>query len=234
VSVHSYSLRPRPAGSGTRLLPQLIHGFDDEGRQYDRSGALRPWWSASTSAAFNQSAQCLVRQYRAFNLTRVSESPEEYIRGFLTLGENLADQGGVTLSWIALQIKHAEEKDSAAFALAPTQSHAHAAAAPHLDRQLQRASTGSRLQLQPPIQFQQDWGHAYGSAPHVYTGHLGRSTRVAGRVSPTAADRDRSERSPQLRLRSSLHDFHLMQRVEPRLRELTEPQLFFLGYAQCQ
>lgn len=92
---------------------QITHGFDDEGRKFDRSGRLAPWWSNATTAAFANASTCLVAQYSAFNLTRQTSSPGEYIRGFLTLGENIADQGGVTLSWVAMLSKLAEERKQA-------------------------------------------------------------------------------------------------------------------------
>jgi predicted metalloendopeptidase len=90
---------------------QLTHGFDDEGRKYDRAGRLRPWWSNSTAATFANATRCLVAQYSAYPLAPVGEQRTVgTISGLLTLGENLADQGGVTLSWLALQLKHAQEQ----------------------------------------------------------------------------------------------------------------------------
>ena len=96
-------------------LLQLTHGFDDEGRKYDRAGRLRPWWSNSTAAAFANATQCLVQQYNSYPLAPVGEDATVgRISGLLTLGENLADQGGVTLSWIANQLEEAQDQQQAA------------------------------------------------------------------------------------------------------------------------
>jgi endothelin-converting enzyme len=81
---------------------------------------LNPWWSNETSAAFANATQCLVEQYNAFALTPLNTTagagPRERIRGFLTLGENLADQGGLAISLDALRLEQAKEKEDTAAA----------------------------------------------------------------------------------------------------------------------
>jgi len=78
---------------------ELTHGFDDEGRKIDASGALRDWWTAADAKAFEERAKKLGAQYDAFQ-----PLPGVHINGNLTMGENIADLGGLTL---ALDAYHA-------------------------------------------------------------------------------------------------------------------------------
>ncbi|MEO6522268.1 MAG: M13 family metallopeptidase [Mucilaginibacter sp.] len=71
---------------------EITHGFDDEGRQYDAKGNLKEWWTASDSVKFTQRAQMLVDQ---FNSYKVLDSL--HVNGKATLGENIADLGGIVL-----------------------------------------------------------------------------------------------------------------------------------------
>jgi hypothetical protein len=76
-------------GLGAVIGHELSHHLDDEGRKYDELGNARPWWSAGDVARFEQRAQCFADEYDQFHLddgTRLS--------GRLTLGENVADNGG--------------------------------------------------------------------------------------------------------------------------------------------
>jgi putative endopeptidase len=77
---------------------ELTHGFDDEGRQYDAFGNLADWWSPSVSREFEVRAQCLVDQFGGYEAL-----PGVKLDGQLTLGENIADLGGVKLSYAAMQ-----------------------------------------------------------------------------------------------------------------------------------
>ena len=85
---------------GSTIGHELTHGFDDEGRQYDKDGNLKDWWTKDDEAKFNQKAQCMVDQYNA-----IEAVPGVHLNGKLTLGENLADLGGLWLAWIAWQEK---------------------------------------------------------------------------------------------------------------------------------
>ena len=76
---------------------ELTHGFDDEGRQYDATGNLRDWWTEADAKAFEQRADCLVKEYGDF--TTVDDVK---LNGKLTLGENTADNGGARLAYMAL------------------------------------------------------------------------------------------------------------------------------------
>jgi putative endopeptidase len=85
---------------GSTIGHELTHGFDDEGRQFDKEGNLKDWWSKDDEAKFKQKAQCMVDQYDA-----IEAVPGVHLNGKLTLGENLADLGGLWLAWIAWQDK---------------------------------------------------------------------------------------------------------------------------------
>ena len=78
---------------------ELTHGFDDEGRKIDADGALRDWWTADDAKAFEARAKVLGEQYSAFE-----PLPGVHVNGALTMGENIADLGGLTL---ALDAYHA-------------------------------------------------------------------------------------------------------------------------------
>jgi len=71
---------------------EITHGFDDQGRQFDAKGNLKSWWTPQDSAKFTQRAQMLVEQ---FNGAVVLDSL--HINGKATLGENIADLGGIVL-----------------------------------------------------------------------------------------------------------------------------------------
>jgi putative endopeptidase len=81
---------------------ELTHGFDDQGRTIDASGALRDWWSPDDAKTFEARAQRLGAQYSAFE-----PLPGVHVKGELTMGENIADLGGLTL---ALDAYHASLK----------------------------------------------------------------------------------------------------------------------------
>ena len=75
---------------------ELTHGFDDQGRKFDGHGNLRDWWTPAVAEAFTQRAACLVRQFDAYVAVG-----DEHVNGKLTLGENIADQGGLKLAYAA-------------------------------------------------------------------------------------------------------------------------------------
>jgi putative endopeptidase len=78
---------------------ELTHGFDDEGRHLDAAGALRDWWTKEDAAKFEARAKMLGAQYSSFQ-----PLPGVHVQGNLTMGENIADLGGLTL---ALDAYHA-------------------------------------------------------------------------------------------------------------------------------
>jgi putative endopeptidase len=81
---------------------ELTHGFDDQGRKIDADGKLRDWWTKDDAAKFEARAKVLGAQYSAFE-----PLPGVHVNGDLTMGENIADLGGVTL---ALDAYHASLK----------------------------------------------------------------------------------------------------------------------------
>jgi putative endopeptidase len=78
---------------------ELTHGFDDQGRKIDSAGALRDWWTKDDAVKFEARAKMLGAQYDAFE-----PLPGVHVNGDLTMGENIADLGGLTL---ALDAYHA-------------------------------------------------------------------------------------------------------------------------------
>ena len=85
-------------GIGAVIAHELTHGFDDQGRQYDAKGNLSDWWTGQDSKEFERRSQCFVDQYAGY--TAVDDVK---LNGKLTLGENVADNGGVTLALMALR-----------------------------------------------------------------------------------------------------------------------------------
>jgi endothelin-converting enzyme/putative endopeptidase len=81
---------------GSTVGHELTHGFDDQGRQFDKDGNLKNWWTKDDEDKFNARADCEVKQYDA-----IEAVPGVHLNGKLTLGENLADLGGLWLAWLA-------------------------------------------------------------------------------------------------------------------------------------
>src|SRR5579859_8207268 len=77
---------------------ELTHGFDDEGRHYDAEGNLRDWWAPADSAHFALGAQLVVDQFDSY-----IQVDTLHVNGALTLGENIADFGGVLTGYDALE-----------------------------------------------------------------------------------------------------------------------------------
>ena len=77
---------------------ELTHGFDDEGRHFDAAGNLSDWWTPADSVKFTRRADLIVRQFDGY-----IQVDTIHVNGRLTLGENLADYGGVLTAYDALQ-----------------------------------------------------------------------------------------------------------------------------------
>jgi putative endopeptidase len=77
---------------------ELTHGFDDQGRHFDARGNLRDWWAPADSAAFGRQAALMVQQYDGY-----VQVDSLHVNGQLTLGENIADFGGVLTGYDALE-----------------------------------------------------------------------------------------------------------------------------------
>ncbi|MBL8511832.1 MAG: M13 family metallopeptidase [Betaproteobacteria bacterium] len=87
---------PNYGNTGGTIGHELTHGFDDEGRQFDARGNLKDWWGEKDSKAFTDRAQCIVDQYAQYTVI-----DDIKINSKLTLGEDVADLGGLILAWLA-------------------------------------------------------------------------------------------------------------------------------------
>lgn len=86
-------------GIGAVIGHEMGHGFDDQGRNYDATGALRDWWTKDDAAEYKKRAQMVVDQYNALEVL-----PGLKVNGELTLGENLADLTGLIISYRAYEL----------------------------------------------------------------------------------------------------------------------------------
>ena len=83
---------------GVVIGHEMIHGFDDQGRQFDKDGNLKDWWTAEDAEAFNKLADILVAQFDSIVVLG-----DTHANGRFTLGENIADQGGLRVAYTAYQ-----------------------------------------------------------------------------------------------------------------------------------
>jgi len=83
--------------AGAMIGHEITHGFDDSGRRFDASGNLLNWWMPRDEDAFRERAACVASQYGGY-----SPLPGVMLNGNLTLGENVADNGGVRIAYYAL------------------------------------------------------------------------------------------------------------------------------------
>lgn len=85
-------------GIGMVMGHELTHGFDDEGRQFDADGNLKSWWTPKVDEEFVKRASCVEKQFNEYTVLG-----DAHVDGKLTMGENLADLGGVKLALMALE-----------------------------------------------------------------------------------------------------------------------------------
>ncbi|RKR82617.1 putative endopeptidase [Mucilaginibacter gracilis] len=85
-------------GIGVVIGHEMTHGFDDQGRQYDGDGTLRNWWTKDDADKFKVRTNKLVTEFNGF-----SPIDTMHIKGALTLGENLADLGGMNVAYEAFK-----------------------------------------------------------------------------------------------------------------------------------
>lgn len=83
---------------GVVIGHEMTHGFDDQGRQYDKDGNLKDWWTAEDTERFNKRAQVMVNFFDSIEVL-----PGLHANGSLTLGENIADHGGLQVSYQAFK-----------------------------------------------------------------------------------------------------------------------------------
>jgi putative endopeptidase len=89
-------------GIGAVIGHELTHGFDDEGRQFDADGNMNDWWTADDAKNFNERTKLIEEQFGLFKVP-VNAKDSASVNGKLTLGENIADLGGLTIAYAALQ-----------------------------------------------------------------------------------------------------------------------------------
>ncbi|HEY6178280.1 MAG TPA: M13-type metalloendopeptidase, partial [Kofleriaceae bacterium] len=92
-------------GIGAVIGHEVGHGFDDQGSQYDATGALKNWWTKDDADKFKTATEKLVAQYSAYcPIPAADGKPAQCVKGELTLGENIADLAGVTISYTAYKL----------------------------------------------------------------------------------------------------------------------------------
>ena len=83
---------------GVVIGHEMTHGFDDQGRQFDKDGNLKDWWAEGDAERFTERAKVMVDFFN-----KIEVLPGLYANGALTLGENIADHGGLKIAYAALQ-----------------------------------------------------------------------------------------------------------------------------------
>ena len=91
-------------GMGAVIGHEMTHGFDDQGAQFDAQGNLRNWWTAGDLEKFKRGTGLVASQFDSYTVL-----DSVHVNGRLTLGENLADLGGLSISYAALQKALAEK-----------------------------------------------------------------------------------------------------------------------------
>jgi putative endopeptidase len=87
---------PNYGNTGGTIGHELTHGFDDEGRQFDAKGNLRDWWTEADGKEFQRRASCVTDQYAKYTIV-----DDIKINSKLTLGEDVADLGGLIIAYVA-------------------------------------------------------------------------------------------------------------------------------------
>jgi len=96
---------PGYGNTGGTIAHELTHGFDDEGRQYDSRGNLRDWWTPQDADEFNRRTACVSDQYSSYVAV-----DDIHVNGKLTLGEDVADLGGLVLAYRAWRTSIANQR----------------------------------------------------------------------------------------------------------------------------
>ncbi|HEV2104264.1 MAG TPA: M13 family metallopeptidase [Candidatus Eisenbacteria bacterium] len=89
---------------GAVIGHEMTHGFDDHGRQFDGAGDLRDWWTPQDAANYKERAQKVVEQFNGYTVNDTL-----HVNGRLTLGENIADLGGLAIAYAAMEKAYAHE-----------------------------------------------------------------------------------------------------------------------------
>ena len=107
---------PNYGNTGATIGHELTHGFDDEGRRFDAKGNLRDWWTEADAREFERRSDCLSEQYSTFVAV-----DDVHVNGELTLGENVADLGGLILAYRAWVTETAGRELASKDGLTPVQ-----------------------------------------------------------------------------------------------------------------
>jgi len=84
---------------------EISHGFDDQGSQFDATGALKNWWTKDDSDKFKTATSKLGAQYNAYcPFPAQGDKPAQCVKGELTMGENIADLAGLTIAYNAYKL----------------------------------------------------------------------------------------------------------------------------------
>ena len=99
---------------GAVIGHELSHGFDDSGRKFDGDGNLKDWWTDADAKAFEERAACIADQYSGYSPVNDPKTGKPaFLNGKLTLGENIGDNGGVRIAFMAL-MNTLKDRDRAA------------------------------------------------------------------------------------------------------------------------
>ena len=88
---------------GVVIGHEMTHGFDDQGCKYDKDGNLNNWWTDEDTKSFDVRKQVLVDWFNKIEVGKNADGTPLYANGTFTLGENIADNGGLNVSYVALQ-----------------------------------------------------------------------------------------------------------------------------------
>jgi putative endopeptidase len=89
---------PNYGGVGAVIGHEISHGFDDQGRQFDKDGNLKDWWTGKSAEEFVRRATCVEKQFSSYVAV-----DDLHVNGKLTLGENIGDLGGLKIAHAALE-----------------------------------------------------------------------------------------------------------------------------------
>lgn len=101
---------------GAVIGHEMTHGFDDQGRQYDKAGNLKDWWTKADADKFKTKAQVVVDQYNKYTVLNTLN-----VKGDLTLGENIADIGGLAIAYQAFKMTDQGKSNTKIDGLTPDQ-----------------------------------------------------------------------------------------------------------------
>ena len=100
---------------------ELTHAFDDEGRKYDAEGNVTDWWTEADAKAFEERAACIEKQYSQYSPVDDGNGKPLYLNGKLTMGENVADNGGLRAAYFAYMRVHEGDEGKTIDGFTPAQ-----------------------------------------------------------------------------------------------------------------